>query len=326
MSILLDAVTRANQQDLDNRLDPVLTPRAQYKELSAKGPRDLLILLSVLILGLLAVIAWLASDYLMASENKLESSESEITPTLKQGNNANASLDRQDFTGMDETFASDKASKGIRLAGKVALPLAKTLPKPEPLVIQVAPAASTLVATAKPKAASPRDSGYQLESVSEPIILGANANQKGQDMLAALKFQVNEAAEDLGMENTANTSKHYQSDNKMYAAFKDALKAVEVKNSLAAPMTEPGLDPIPTAKSDTIPKYGQLPAGLQLQVPEFNIKAHVYSTDPDNRWLNVDGVELQEGDSIGGKLDIVEIRPRDVVLSIQGTKFKVPAI
>jgi len=29
---------------------------------------------------------------------------------------------------------------------------------------------------------------------------------------------------------------------------------------------------------------------------------------------------------IGGKLEVVEIRPRDVVLAIEGTQFKVPAI
>ncbi|MGL5669484.1 MAG: general secretion pathway protein GspB, partial [Shewanella sp.] len=78
--------------------------------------------------------------------------------------------------------------------------------------------------------------------------------------------------------------------------------------------------------NDDIPKYGQLPAGLQLQVPEFNIVAHVYSTDASQRWLNVDGAELQEGDQIGGKLKIIAIRPRDVVLEIQGTQFRVPAI
>ncbi|MDN5370437.1 MAG: ral secretion pathway protein, partial [Shewanella sp.] len=52
----------------------------------------------------------------------------------------------------------------------------------------------------------------------------------------------------------------------------------------------------------------------------------MYATDPTKRWLNVDGKELQEGDKIKSKLKIIEIRPRDVVLDIQGTRFKVPAI
>ena len=35
MSILLDAVTRAKQQEMGEQLDPVLTPRAQYRRQSS---------------------------------------------------------------------------------------------------------------------------------------------------------------------------------------------------------------------------------------------------------------------------------------------------
>jgi general secretion pathway protein B len=116
-----------------------------------------------------------------------------------------------------------------------------------------------------------------------------------------------------------------QQDNLM-AAFEAALKDVEYQKSANENVTPAALDPISQTQDKDYPKYGQLPANLQLQVPEFSVVAHVYSSNASNRWLNVDGAELQEGDKIQDKLTLIEIRPRDIVLEIQGTKFKVPAI
>ena len=151
----------------------------------------------------------------------------------------------------------------------------------------------------------------------QPMMLGANANESGLASLEALRQQVSAAAEDVGLETNKS-----RDEDKLVASFQNALKDVEYTNAAETNVTEAKLDPIPKTAADDIPKYGQLPAGLQLQV----IVAHVYSSDPTQRWLNVDGAELQEGDMIAGKLKIISIRPRDIVLDIQGTQFKVPAI
>ncbi|MBO2650691.1 general secretion pathway protein GspB [Shewanella algae] len=154
----------------------------------------------------------------------------------------------------------------------------------------------------------------------EPIILGANPNRRGLEVLESLKRQVNEAAEDVGL-----SSAESRRQDELVAQFQAALADVEHRHSAEKPVSPPELDPIPKAEEE-VPPYGGLPAGLQLQVPEFEISAHVYASEPSKRWLNVEGAELQEGDSIKGQLKIVEIRPRDVVLEIQGQKFRVPAI
>ncbi|QTE92957.1 general secretion pathway protein GspB [Shewanella algae] len=154
----------------------------------------------------------------------------------------------------------------------------------------------------------------------EPIILGANPNRRGLEVLESLKRQVNEAAEDVGL-----SSAESRRQDELVAQFQAALADVEHRHSAEKPVSPPELDPIPKTEEE-VPPYGGLPAGLQLQVPEFEISAHVYASEPSKRWLNVEGAELQEGDSIKGQLKIVEIRPRDVVLEIQGQKFRVPAI
>ncbi|GGI95690.1 general secretion pathway protein GspB [Shewanella hanedai] len=318
MSILLDAVTRAKQQDLNIHLDPVLTPRAQYDQLQKTKNSGLLLLLSGIIISLLVVIIWLGRSQFMSTEVNVEPEKSAAVLVSSD----------TDHKEVVQTKITVKPVSGVQLAGKVALPLAATMPVryQAPIAPQTAPVTRTVTSQ------SPNQG-------SDAIVLGAHANHKGQELLASLKSQVNSAAEDVGLRQTTSTPepkqsqskaetkpRDYQSERNLLAAFEAALKEVEVSNSVATPVTAEKLDPIPTPEQDSLPKYGQLPAVLQLQVPEFNINAHVYSSDPNNRWLNVDGAELQQGDKIGGKLEIVEIRPRDVVLSIQGTEFKVPAI
>ena len=158
----------------------------------------------------------------------------------------------------------------------------------------------------------------------EQIILGANANRRGLAELEALRMQVNTAAQEVDFASVKAPS--IDERNNLLAAFEVALKDVEFEQSVNQQVTEAKLDPIPRPNNQQIPSYGDLPASVQLQVPEFNINAHVYSSEPNNRWLNVDGVELQQGDMIKNKLTIIEIRPRDIVLDINGEQFRVPAI
>jgi general secretion pathway protein B len=256
-----------------------------------------------------------------------------------------------------ELQVEPSAASGVRLAGKVALPRTQTLPE---LTVSPQFQAETVVSNAPEMNASANittnsvgmpaqsdsnsgfsDSSYadymstsaQVDAASQeavvpaetqsqqPMMLGANANESGLASLEALRQQVSAAAEDVGLETNKS-----RDEDKLVASFQNALKDVEYVNAAETNVTEAKLDPIPKTAVDEIPKYGQLPVGLQLQVPEFNIVAHVYSSDPAQRWLNVDGAELQEGDMIAGKLKIISIRPRDIVLDIQGTQFKVPAI
>ncbi|MGI2109651.1 general secretion pathway protein GspB [Shewanella frigidimarina] len=169
-----------------------------------------------------------------------------------------------------------------------------------------------------------QENNRQQAQLREAIVLGAKANRRGLAELEALRLQVNAAAEDVDFASVKAPSIKEQSN--LIAAFETALKDVEYEQSANQQVTSAKLDPIPRPSNQQIPKYGDLPASVQLQVPEFNINAHVYSSTPSNRWLNVDGVELQQGDMIKNKLTIVEIRPRDIVLEIDGEQFRVPAI
>ncbi len=58
MSILLDAVTRAKQQEMGEQLDPVLTPRAQYRRQSSASSylKPLAVLVAAVLAG--GALAW----------------------------------------------------------------------------------------------------------------------------------------------------------------------------------------------------------------------------------------------------------------------------
>ena len=362
MSILLDAVTRNKQQQQSPLPDAVMTPRANYPQPRKSGvPIGKLSILVVAVAAGIGV-AWGLSVWdktrLPQSDTVAVANVLPSTSSLPASTGIKNELQSTAVGSDSELQVEPSAASGVRLAGKVALPRTQTLPE---LTVSPQFQAETVVSNAPQMNASVNittnsvgmpaqsdsnsgfsDSSYadymstsaQVDAASQeevvsaaetqaqqPMMLGANANESGLASLEALRQQVSAAAEDVGLETNKS-----RDEDKLVASFQNALKDVEYVNAAETNVTEAKLDPIPKTAVDEIPKYGQLPAGLQLQVPEFNIVAHVYSSDPAQRWLNVDGAELQEGDMIAGKLKIISIRPRDIVLDIQGTQFKVPAI
>lgn len=386
MSILLDAVTRAKQQEMGEQLDPVLTPRAQYRRQSSASSylKPLAVLVAAVLAG--GALAW--------GWHSLDTNKKPLAPeTSSVGGQASQQQARQQDESQgykQPTQAAEVAEQGateVRLAGKVALPMAQPIPQTQAVQSRTIQSQNTrpqnsqaenratinqssvnqgsinqssinqsgeaeIAARQSPASVNAQSTGSDLLAASvaeaakelqfaqlqadgsatvnqaqempaaddEPIILGANPNRRGLEVLESLKRQVNEAAEDVGL-----SSAESRRQDELVAQFQAALADVEHRHSAEKPVSPPELDPIPKAEEE-VPPYGGLPAGLQLQVPEFEISAHVYASEPSKRWLNVEGAELQEGDSIKGQLKIVEIRPRDVVLEIQGQKFRVPAI
>jgi len=348
MSILLDAVTKQKQQSAGG-YDAVLTPRPaspliQRKHGLATKVSLLAVAMSVAITG-----AWGLNILLNTAHQDAASLDVKSAPSVSPVINTIAVVKSQAIE------AQQQAKEDFSLAGKVALP------RPKPLFTSIAmtepqlhqPQAisneySQADGLQQPNMTTHSSSNAltieQLQQLSqqydqqlqnayqqsndtldvEPIILGANANQRGLQELEALKLQVNMAANEVDFSSVRQ--ERTNQDNNLADAFAAALKEVEYEQSATRDVTEAKLDPIPKTKPQGIPKYGDLPASIQLRVPEFNIVAHVYSTEPSNRWLNVDGQELQQGDMIQGKLTIIEIRPRDIILDIDGQEFKVPAI
>lgn len=315
MSILLDAVSRAKQEHPGEVIDPVLTPRPNIQP-PVQDKRWFYIAIIVLLCVLVAAVVWRLlvpanSHSVVVAETP--NSAPQVTSNARQAN---------------------AAAPAVALAGKVTLPMAKPLPaKPAPQAEIYQPQASPISPVTQQTTVSASQAAPKPVADNEPIILGAGANDKGRAMLQQLRDGETDAnaAQRQGRPQTAaqpvNNSQTASSDvnDELLNRFKAALSEVERRNALTD--TDPAVDaPAQPAKPVNYPSYGELPASLQLQVPEFNITAHLYATNPSKRWINVDGKELQQGDKIKQKLTIKEIRANDVVLSIQGQDFRVPAI
>jgi len=64
---------------------------------------------------------------------------------------------------------------------------------------------------------------------------------------------------------------------------------------------------------------------LQNSIPALSFEQHIYASDGEG-WINVNGRDRYEGDTIGNNLVVEKILPQQVILSFQGEKFSLPAL
>jgi len=342
MSILLDAITRKKQQQPSNIVDVVATPRAHQSSQPKVSATTKKISVLALAISLGIGAAWgmsrlLQPAILSSPMATLPVINPNVNPqvntadvTMRSNGNIEQALSDKgrDAQARDDQYGAGQGYDPVRLAGKVALPLA------QPYTPHVNQTSIDVNTESNASAYNDTDSSHQIVSAQDDEqyersdtrsrLNQTHANRKDQAEVEALRLQVNAAANEVDFASVRAPNR--DESNNLLADFQMALKDVEYEKSVNQQVTPAKLDPIPRPTNQQIAKYGDLPASIQLQVPEFNINAHVYSSEPANRWLNVDGLELQQGDRIKEKLTIIEIRPRDIILEIDGEQFRVPAI
>jgi general secretion pathway protein B len=72
-----------------------------------------------------------------------------------------------------------------------------------------------------------------------------------------------------------------------------------------------------------VPKLSELPDALQRKVPKLSVTGSVYSDNPAQRLLVVNGQVLTQGSHMGPELRLEEIGVKSSVFSYAGTRFKV---
>jgi len=71
---------------------------------------------------------------------------------------------------------------------------------------------------------------------------------------------------------------------------------------------------------------GMLDLTLQRQLPKLRFEAHVYATQPAQRWVKVNGKSLQEGQWITADVRLREITPQYVLLEFGQQLFSMRAL
>lgn len=70
----------------------------------------------------------------------------------------------------------------------------------------------------------------------------------------------------------------------------------------------------------------QLDDLLQRQLPSLRFEAHVYATDAKQRWIKVNGKDLQQWQWVTADIQVKEILPQYVVLQFNQVQFSVEAL
>ncbi|MBS0555975.1 MAG: general secretion pathway protein GspB [Proteobacteria bacterium] len=89
------------------------------------------------------------------------------------------------------------------------------------------------------------------------------------------------------------------------------------------PATVPAAMPATLPKAD-VPSYYDLPFATRKALPPINLSMHVYTADPKQRFVMLDGARLAEGDTTTDNVTVREIRPDGVVFEFQGQRFFFP--
>ena len=74
------------------------------------------------------------------------------------------------------------------------------------------------------------------------------------------------------------------------------------------------------------PLLGTMPVQFQKLVPPLSFSQHLYSSDGAQRWVRVNGRDAREGDRIAPEVTLERIEPQQVVMSIKGQPFALPAL
>jgi general secretion pathway protein B len=95
----------------------------------------------------------------------------------------------------------------------------------------------------------------------------------------------------------------------------------------SAPVPTPSTPPQPSANAEqspkaTLPFLKDLPDALRAQIPPLSISGVVYSDNPAQRLLLLNGQVLSQGSRVAEDLVLDEINPRSSDFTFKGTRFR----
>ncbi|WP_334063356.1 general secretion pathway protein GspB [Alteromonas genovensis] len=121
--------------------------------------------------------------------------------------------------------------------------------------------------------------------------------------------------------NEANSTNNIEVSPELMARFNAAVEALDEKSPGSAREPETKV----TIRDDTL-RVDQLPVRLLTRLPTMNFSAHMYASQPRDRWVRVNGRQLSEGDWIADKVQIVNIEAQRVVLAFEDEIFTMAAL
>lgn len=105
----------------------------------------------------------------------------------------------------------------------------------------------------------------------------------------------------------------------------DLLKRFE--QAVASMETDaPQKSKIEVSAINDVPPVEKLPAWVLTKLPSMAFSAHMYNSEPEKRWVRVNGKRVVEGQEIDRGLRVIGIEPQHVILTFEGQEFSMEAL
>ncbi len=168
----------------------------------------------------------------------------------------------------------------------------------------------------------PRSSQAVTEAVAEELPLSLDEVQLAG---ASLDEQLPDFSADVAPQQLAAQARTELSRTPALPAV-EKLEAQPLTGELLAQQFAAAVAATAPAKQQPAVPLGELPQAFQQRVPPLAFSQHLYSSDAANRWVRVNGRDAREGDKIAPDLLLERIEPQQVVLSLGGQRFALPAL
>jgi general secretion pathway protein B len=172
--------------------------------------------------------------------------------------------------------------------------------------------AGTEQATAPPEQAAPPVQAGSPEQAASPGT-GEPASERADISKAPWKRKAAEKKENAGSPGLPGGSKKMAHANQPArpAASSGIISDVQ-------PLAELSQS---SGKSSTLLRWHELVPKIRDSIPNLSFSMLIYSKQPEQRWININGSKRREGDEISSGLKLEEITPDGAVFTYQGQRF-----
>lgn len=159
-------------------------------------------------------------------------------------------------------------------------------------------------------------------------------------VLIGLLLRPNPAPTQTSMPSSASSVNLSPSENSTQTSFAEQVAAAqqsppEVQASLpaaeSAETVQATVEPLVISQNrsaipvgDIYPSIQEVLASGLIDLPELHVDIHVFSTEPEDRFVFINMSKLREGSQLAEGPVVAEITPDGVVLRHQGQKFLLP--
>lgn len=154
----------------------------------------------------------------------------------------------------------------------------------------------------------------------QPKILGYQPDT-AQSQAGQPQFANNSAYPEGEVLNEQSDDKNVDISPELLAKFNQAIE--EIDNERDSGTSAP--KPVVNVHND-VQRVDQLPVRMLTQLPSMAFSAHMYASNPADRWVRVNGKQMGEGDWITDEVQIVHIDPQKVIMRFRGEEFSMAAL